>query len=401
VYYYLVQSMKRRLLLELKDSFSKHPVYDKIVPFIENKFSFDQRPQFGIVCKNSNATKVSLAADNFIGPVMSHVMLAYVGEPKYPIEWVVEDKPCIDKNNGVMPINPGLYYIEILEAPEIAQGVGHFCVDPLIEVPNEAVLYAVTGTETSAQLEHPPLPGTLRLWENNRYRLTEGTDYFVNYEDGSITFAQNGQGPLLAPGSYITAGYYFSVETIGPVPFTWNQANFTTLPGVIMAFGKRARAGDKVAVKVWPDRVHAANATGGRFDLTFDLEIISQDPHQMEEIVDLAVMYLWGVKRPILSFEGIEITEVGMGGEVEETYDEQAKLMYYMGSMNVTINTPWEIHHPVPLTLTKVAFNPGISGGTGVQDPAPDVGAGLTSQDLFFATAPVILGRNNNFERIL
>jgi hypothetical protein len=36
MYYYLLSSLKRRLILELQDSFSRHPVYEKVVPFIQN-----------------------------------------------------------------------------------------------------------------------------------------------------------------------------------------------------------------------------------------------------------------------------------------------------------------------------------------------------------------------------
>jgi len=91
MYYYLVSSLKRRLINELKDSFSAHPLYEKLVNFIQNKYAFDERPQFGIVVKNSNASKVALSGDNFIGTVESHVMLAFMGKPAYPIAWIRED----------------------------------------------------------------------------------------------------------------------------------------------------------------------------------------------------------------------------------------------------------------------------------------------------------------------
>jgi hypothetical protein len=87
MYYYLIGALKRRLILELQDSFSRHAIYQKITPFIQNKFAFSERPQFGIVVKGSSANKVQLSADNFIGTVQSHVMLAYVDQPAHPIEW--------------------------------------------------------------------------------------------------------------------------------------------------------------------------------------------------------------------------------------------------------------------------------------------------------------------------
>src|SRR5574338_1269213 len=145
MYYYLVAALKRRLVLELKDSFSKHPIYEKIVPNIQNRYAFDERPQFGIVVKGSSANKVSLAADNHLGTIDSHVMLAYVGEAAYPIEWVREDLAAVRANNDVMPIRAGIYYIEILTVPTTAAGIGTFVVDPLIEVTDEAVLVFQSG----------------------------------------------------------------------------------------------------------------------------------------------------------------------------------------------------------------------------------------------------------------
>ena len=55
MYFYLISSLKRRLIEELKDSFARHPLYKKIVPFIQNKYAFDERPQYGIVVKGSSA----------------------------------------------------------------------------------------------------------------------------------------------------------------------------------------------------------------------------------------------------------------------------------------------------------------------------------------------------------
>lgn len=367
------------MILELKDSFGAHPIYDKIVPYIQNRFAFKERPQFGIVVKGSSANKVALSADNFIGPVLSHVMLAYVGPPVFPIEWVREDLRAVRANHDVMPTPPGIYYLEILTAPQTPQDSGSFVIDPLLEAVDEAVLRFQTGVESEAQLQRLPVQGTLRLWENRRILLTEGTDYQVDYGTGKLYLLTSA-----AQGAILTADYYYAVPSIGPVSFSWNTANFDTLPGVVLAFGKRAKVGDKVAVRVYPDRVEAANATGGRFDATFEFDVISQDPIQMEEIADLSIMYLWGQKRPILSTEGIEITDISMGGEAEETYDETADLYYYTASMSIQMQADWEIHTPLPLTVSRVSASL----------------VGDVRSKLFFATVPIIAGRNNNFERI-
>ena len=85
-----------------------------------------------------------------------------------------------------------------------------------------------------------------------------------------------------------------------------------------------------------------------------------------------------------------------MGGENEEAYDETADLNYYNASLSVEIQADWEIHLPLPLTISRIAPKGGIA----------DVIAGVPSvqqgpdNDLFFQSWPVIAGRNNSFERL-
>jgi hypothetical protein len=397
MYYYLTQSLKRRMILELKDSFSRHPLYEKLVPFIQNKFAFDERPQFGIIIKNSTANRVALSADNFVGTIQSHVMLAYLKHPVWPIEWVREDLNYLEQNGDVMPSSPGVYYIEILRVPENAQDQGFFCIDPLYTVIDEPVLHFLSGIEREAQLQRIPVQGTVRLWQNRNYLLNEGVDYTVNYQNGSIAFLSQFSG-----NSYVTGDYRYAGETRGPFPFGWNTADFKSIPGAVMAFGKRAKLGDKVAVVIYPDRVDTANAYGGRFDATFEVDVLATDTNQMEEIADLVMMFLWGEKRPILSTEGIEITNMSMGGESEEPYDETGDLNYYIASLSLEVQTDWEIHLPLPLTISRFGpmATPTTPGGAqGIIEGISPVQAG-PNNGLYLTTSPILAGRNNSFERI-
>ena len=400
MYYYLLGAMKRRLISELKSAFSAHPVYQKIVPYIENRYSFSERPQYGIVVKGASTNKVQLSGDNFVGSVTSYVMLAYVGKPTYPIEWVREDLECVMANNDMMPTPPGIYQLEILRAPDPTgnQPTGEYTIDPLLTVTDEPVLVFQSGIETHGRLQQIPVQGTVHLWENRHYLLKEGTDYSVDYVSGEVTFLVR-----YYPTSTIVADYHYVAQTIGPVEFQWNSADFTTLHGVVMAFGKRASAGDKVAIVVYPDRVNTARAFGGKTELTFDLEVLSQDPIQVEEISDLVIMYLWGERKPVLESEGIELLDVSIGGEAEETYDETGDTTYYTTSMSVQFRADWEIHIPLPLTISKASavsegvlgtetFERATTGASGIQ--------ALPANSLFYATAPILPGRNSSFERI-
>lgn len=389
MYYYLVQALKRRLILELKDSFGRHPVYQKITPFIQNRFSFEERPQYGIVVKGSSTSKVVLSGDNFVGNLQSHVMLAYVGQEANPIEWVREDLKVVAKHRG-MPTLPGVYYIEILSAPTNPGESGYFIVDPLLTVNDEPVLLFQSGVEREAQLQRAPAPNTLRLFENRNYLLREGVDYTVNYQTGAISLIST-----FGSGSTLSADYRYPGDSIGPVEFMWNTANSTTLPGVVMAFGKRAEAQQKVAVVVYSDRVDAALVYGGKNEVSFDLDVIARDPTQMEEISDLVQMYL--VKRKSsLEFEGIELLDVAMGGEGEELADEAGENFFYQASMSVQLRADWEFHVPLPLTISKVTP---VRHEGGV-DPNGQSGILQVAGDLFFLSQDAVTRRSDDYERI-
>lgn len=378
MYYYLVGALKRRLILELKDSFSRHPVYRKLVPFIQNRYAFDERPQFGIVVQGSSASKIQLDASNFVGTVLSHVMLARVGSDAcFPIEWVREDLDCL-RRHGRIPTAPGVYYLEVLSAPSNPGDEGAFVIDPLVTVTNEPVLHFRTGFEHEGQLQNVPLDRTLRLYESRSFALRAGADYVLG-DHGRIRFLR-----AFAADAYVTADYRYPVASIGPVPFRWNTADVSTLPGVVMAFGKRAEAGQKTAVVVYNERVEAAQAYGGKHEVSFDLEIIARDSTQIEEITDLVSMYLWGEKRPLLAYEGIEITDVSMGGESEEPIDETGQDFQFMTTMTVQLQADWEIHVPLPLTISKME---------------PE-GIEQVSAPAFYETYPIVAGRNPDFERI-
>lgn len=386
MYYYLTSAIKRRVINELKGFFIRHPVYEKVVPWVQNKFAFDERPQMGIVVKGSSANKVALSGDNFIGNVQSHVMLAYVGAPAYPIEWVREDLSTVQKNGGRMPTAPGLYYIEILTVPENAQTPGTFAVDPLLTVTGEPVLRFQSGIEREAQLQNTPTRGTVRLWVNNRVMLAEGTDYTLDYKTGGVTFLSR-----FTPNETVTADYRYPAESLGPIEFHWNTSDFRTLPGVVLAFGKRARVGDKVAIRVTHDREDVAMAYGGKFELSLDLDVLSQDTTATEELADLVFMCFWAERKTFLEYEGIEVVDINIGGEAEETYDETAELNYYTASLSLQLRADWEVHTPLPLTVSRV---------TTEKAPTNEGLVYANPSNLFYTTFPVIAGRNNDFERI-
>ena len=347
MYYHLTTAVQRRFILELRRYWSYHPKFRDMVDNIQGKFSFKERPQRGIILKTSSANQVQLSSDNYLGIVESYVHLAKV--PNYPglaIEWVREDSRAIQDNQGLFPSSAGIYYMEFTEDNQ-------FYVDPLLDVIDETALQV---DSTTYQLQNAPLngttklfemPGSLPMYEDTNYTLTLDTE---GKPTGEIQLLR-----ALGSNGSISADYRYTGTTTGPWTFNENTALVQPIPGVVMAFGRRAEKGDRVAVVVQRKRQPAAQEFGGRWDISLDFEVLSRDVHEQREIVDQTVMYLWGVARNRLSTEGIEIVNVTMGGESEEPYDDSGGTDYfYNAQFSVEVQTDWAIHVPLAATIRRV-----------------------------------------------
>ena len=151
------------------------------------------------------------------------------------------------------------------------------------------------------------------------------------------------------------ADYRYPLESQGPYPITEMHANNTALPGVVLAFGRRAQAGDQLAIVVHDIRRPAALEYGGKWELQLDCDVMSRDVYSQQEIVDQTVVYLWGVLRSHLSHQGIEITDVSLGGESEEVYDENGDDYFYNANFSITCQTDWSLHVPIDGWLRQAA----------------------------------------------
>lgn len=339
MYYRLTEQTKELVIGELRKFWANHPRYRDIVDNIQGKFSFDERPQYGIIVKTGNATKVQLAPDNYVGQVVSHVSLANVaGSRNSSLEWVREDIRAITDNNGVFPTQPGVYYGEITSPTE-------FHIDPLFYVRNESPLKVAPKTY---QLLNTPVKGSVKVYEqpSNVY-LIEGRDYnLVLGADGKPT----GEILLeseLPPKFFLGADYRYPGPSIGPVPFKPRFADNKTLPGCVLAFGRRAEVGDKFAVVVTEHRENSALEYGGKWELTVDMDITARDVYSQQEIADLTAVFLWGILRSQISGYGVDITDVSMGGESEEIYDENGDDYYYNSSLTMTLQSDWALYVPL------------------------------------------------------
>ena len=343
MYYQLTAALKRRFIEELRRYWSYHPKYrDTLVKNIQGKFSFDERPQHGIIVKTSGGNRVDLSADNYLGVIESYCLLTRVkNKPGLSVEWVREDARAIQDNGGRFPSAPGFYYIDIVEE----DGSLVFYVDPLLNVFHEPVTLLDPST---AQLLQPPVKGSLRLYEMpSGFKLVEGVNYTLDTDangkpTGGITFLT----PITG-NRWLQADYMYPEASRGPFQVKEMHANHQAIPGVVLAFGRRAEAGDQLAVMIHDIRRPAALEYAGKWEITLDCDVVSRDVHAQQEILDQTVVFLWGVLRSRLSHQGIEITDVSMGGESEEIYDDNGDDYFYNATFSITAQTDWSIHVPI------------------------------------------------------
>ena len=390
--------MKRRFIFELRRFWATHPAYPDLPDKIQGKYSFRERPSYGIIVKTGSGSRVDLSADNFIGTTVSYVHLARTGNsPGLALEWVREDSVAIQKNSGIFPSPAGAYWIELTEDTE-------FFVDPLLDVRGE---WATPVDSTTWRLQYVPVAGTVRLFEMPaRYMLVEGVNYTLAVGlDGKPT----GEIDLVTPltgNRAIVADYRWAGESIGPVTLNPGYADNYTIPGVVLAFGRRNKKGDKMVVVVDELRRPSALEYGGRWDVTLDFDVISRDVFAQQEIADMTVVWIWGVLRSWLSSEGLEIIDLSMGGESEEIYDDTADDYFYNSSFSLTVQTDWRLQVPLTAFIRQVTpetqlYSRGIAGVTDVQlsqtkqgiRAAKDLGLQLVS-DPFFS------GRLDTFELV-
>lgn len=408
MYYVLTEAVKRRFLGELRNFWSKDPKYkDSLVPNIQGKYSFEERPQQAIILKNTSATPFKFAADNYQGVVESycHLTKAY-GKLGTSIEWVKEDSLAIQKNGGDFPSKAGIYYVEVRKETHSYRGVPGeylmFYVDPLLAVYDEKPLQLDPTTyQVSADKTHP---GSLVVYEMpGNVLMYEGVGYSVEPSTGKISLVR----PLPA-GTQLSVDYYYAGTSTGPFPVQENGANNQALPGVVLAFGRRAYDGDIMAVVVSSSRQGSAKEYGGRFEVSVDLDLMARDVHAQGEICDRTLMFLQGELRDRLSWHGIEIEQVSFGGEAEEMYDENGDDYFYTGNISMQLFTDWSIHVPIPGVLRRIV--PGtyaedklLSGMTDEQISSNGAVGGFAYSDnlgLTLVQDPWFRNRDKNYEVI-
>jgi hypothetical protein len=339
MYYRLTEQTKELFIGEIRRFWATHPKYKDLVDNIQGKFSFDERPQYGIIVKTGSASKVQLAPDNYVGRISSYVSLAKVaGYPGLSAEWVREDTRAILDNNSIFPSLPGVYYIEIT-------GPGEFHVDPLLYIENEE---PISLGNRRYQLSNIPVKGSVKIYEkpHNTY-LIEDRDYTVLLDTSGKPTGEIELSHTLYNKFSLSVSYRYPDTSKGPFLFKERTADNKAIPGCVLGFGRRIEVGDRFAVVVTGTREDTAMEYGGKWQLTVDLDITARDVYSQQEIADMTVMYIWTDLRPRIGGFGIDITDVSLGGESEEIYDENGDDYFYNSSISITLEADWAIYYPL------------------------------------------------------
>lgn len=413
-YFYLTRLLKERINGELVDYFAEHPEYNKIT--ISDKFSYKNRPQYGIILRNSSGSQIHLAADNFKGEFYSHVSLFKLhNKPGKSVEWAKENQGGIfyEKKEDVSSQIDGYTRTFTVSHTIILDDIDHHPLRKDIAV---VVTYPdgsqrnleiqSIGEKTVTLFESIPLGYELEviyvvknMAEEGFYyiEITDKDEYivapllrkkellveratgaetsfdlsftpleeseFVNYGESS-SLVRNEDYKIednklillnsLESSLSLNIDYLVPDEIQGPFKITGSIDS--PVRGVDVFFASNPIIGDKMAIHVAEERMRIGRQLGGRWEMSISMDVFSRDSLQREEITDLLLMF-WGFKKEQFDAEGIYFKEMNYGGETEEMYDEEAQEPYFISSVDMTFDVVWEIVQPYPKILRAIQVN--------------------------------------------
>ena len=397
---FLTNPTKKRVIREIKRILYDHPRYRADSENVQNKFSFDERPQRGVIVNGTSADRVRLSADNYVGRLSSYVMLTNVENfPGTSLEWVRENYPLLEQYSArrdVFPSPPGTYVLEITRLPDEAHSVpGLFTVDPVLDVDNEPLIIFSSSGDNEAQLSHDQIyPNSVRLWLDSHRALLPDVDFSVDYETGAVVFLKE-----TPAGSDVHADYKYKTGLQGPFPFEYEASDETAIPGAVLAFGDRAQLGDRLAVKVQSQRSDVSEIFGGKFEVTFELVAFSRDAEDREKLSDYIVAKVLETQNR-LGFEGLELLDISPGGENEDVYNPEIDDYYYESSISLTLRVDWESYFALPADVWRAEMTSQSSESqSGFLDGSFFLDQLKTGDLARLAGVNVVIGKGISFDR--
>jgi len=349
----LTANVKTRVIEEVRRFWSANPRFKALS--VRGEYAEKERSQESIVIRTSGGNRADQDPDNYRGVINSYVLMArFRDHPGVFLDWIREDSRAIQKNGGVFPSPPGVYYIQLTDDR-------HFLVDSLLDQFAEKLTQL---DPTSYRTARSFVKGSLRVHEMpNQYLLFEGIDYTVELDTQDKPTGRIVLSESVPSGRWLQASYRYPGEVLGPSDESPqgfevhpDLANNHAIPGVVLAFNDQLQAGDILTVIVQPYRRPAYLEYGGRWQINLEGEILARDSHTRSRLLDRTVGFLWGVARPYLATEEYELTDVQNTGESEEIYDEGGEDYLFTGTFSATVEVEWSVHVPLVLAISMVDF---------------------------------------------
>jgi len=282
----------------------------------------------------------------------------------------------------------GIYFVEIT-------GSNQFVIDPVYVIENASLTDDYDGSQTIFQLPHYPLfAQTVDVWRDDRIELIKDQEYTVDAQTGILTLIN----PSMPSGTILTVSYKYPGVSRGPYPLIPERSNNLAIKGVVLAFERGIKEGDKQAVIIRNTREHVAQAYGGKWDFSISLDVYAKDPIQREELTDLTLSILWEGLKPRLDREGFVIKNVSHNGESEEVYNETSGEQYYLTSITLNMESDWELHQPLPFSFRK--FDYVLGGEMAVRQQGGEETSSIQLREILPDENPVLRVGFKNFERL-
>jgi hypothetical protein len=344
MYHHLSIAVRDRVIRELRGFWSDHPRYPNFAQNIQGKYAFDERPQFGMIVKTGGASNVILDSNNFIGTVEGYVSLAQFPNKPYlgSVEWVRED-PMVSPSE----MTPGIYHLTIFETDGVdpTKRAHDVYYERYRRVREDALVFQ---SDTEIILSGEPIENSLRVLENPSQRFLGLTEYVL--EGNKITLTEaSPRGTSL----YVT--YTEKMEREGPFRVEPSRAYREIIKGATIVFGRRLQHNDECAVIVAEEREEISHEYGGRWDVSLDIDIIARDVHSQADISDQTAVWIWSTLRPKFASMGMELSDVSLGGEAEEVYDDNGDDYFFTASISFTMQVDWFIHFPLLVPIQSIS----------------------------------------------
>jgi len=240
-----------------------------------------------------------------------------------------------------IPDPSGLHFIQITSENTLSKR--------LMGVVRKATLVEEYNGEVSFQLPHTNiLQQSLRIHLPHHYKLTEGSQYSVNYLTGLITILTPS---LLPQKKALYVSYRYDGGQVNGIAFEPGSSSNKIVPGAVIAFGEKIEMGAVGVVGTLPERVDIAEIYGGRWDAGVTLAVYARSQDAMEELADFFAVSIIGVLKEKLDSQGLALTSVSNGSRSKASYVEGDQDEYYVKTISISLQTDWEIHKSIPLRI--------------------------------------------------